>query len=243
MFAMLMGSMFLLPVFMQEVLGFTATQSGWSLMPRTLAMMAVMPIIGRLYNHVPPAATIALGVALFALGSYQLSHITLVSSTTDIVIPMVVTGFGFACLFIPLTTAALSTIARADVADAAGLSSFVRQIGGSIGLTLFATRLTDYAKESTSSIGAHVTALRPEVTQQLAGAQQLFMSQGMDAASAQHAALASMSGRVARQATVLAFDKVFLLQGICFVIVLPLLFFLRVERRSTKPVHDEMSME
>jgi MFS transporter, DHA2 family, multidrug resistance protein len=242
MFAMLMGSMFLLPVFMEELLGFTATQSGWALMPRTLAMMAITPIIGRLYNHIPPALTIAVGVALFAIGSYQLSHIVLQSSTTDIIIPMIVTGFGFACLFIPLTTAALSTISRADVADAAGLSSFVRQIGGSIGLTIFASRLTDYAKVSSASIGAHVTGLRPEVTGQLAGAQQLFMSRGMDAASSEHAALAAMSGRVAQQAMVLAFDKVFLLQGIAFIAVLPLLLFLRVPR-TPDPVHVEMSME
>jgi DHA2 family multidrug resistance protein len=211
-------------------------------MPRTLAMMALTPIIGRLYNRVPPAATIAVGVVLFAAGSYQLSHITLESSTGDIIVPLIITGFGFACLFVPLTTAALSTVARADVADAAGLSSFVRQIGGSIGLTLFATRLSDYTKTGAASIGAHVTALRPEITQQLAGAQQLFMSHGMDAGAAQHAALASMAGRVARQASVLAFDKVFLLQGIAFVVVLPLLLFLRVERQP-EPVHVEMSME
>jgi len=61
MFAMLMGTMFLLPVFMQEVLGFDATQSGNTLMPRTLAMMVVTPFIGRLYNRVPPALIVAAG--------------------------------------------------------------------------------------------------------------------------------------------------------------------------------------
>lgn len=242
MFAMLMGSMFLLPVFMQEMLGFTATQSGWALMPRTLAMMAVTPLIGRLYNHLPPALVIAAGILFLILGSYELSTITLQSSSHDIVIPMVVTGFGFACLFIPLTTAALSATKRADLADAAGLNSFVRQIGGSIGLTVFASRLTDYTKEASTSIGAHVTALRPEVVQQLAGASRLFESRGMDAGSAQHVALAATAGRVARQAVVLAFEKTFLLQVVAFVLVLPLLFFLRVERSPT-PAHVELPTE
>ncbi|MDB4945431.1 MAG: drug resistance transporter, EmrB/QacA subfamily [Labilithrix sp.] len=242
MFAMLMGSMFLLPVFMEELLGFTATQSGVALMPRTLAMMAITPIIGRLYNHVPPALTVAFGVLLFVIGSYGLSHITLESSTTDIILPMVITGFGFACLFIPLTTASLSTIGRADVADAAGLNSFVRQIGGSIGLTIFATKLSDYTKVGVASIGAHVTALRPEVTQQMVGTQHLLESHGMDVGASQQASLAAMSGRVMQQASVLAFDKVFLLQGIAFIAVLPLLLFLRV-KRTAEPVHVEMSME
>jgi DHA2 family multidrug resistance protein len=242
MFAMLMGSMFLLPVFMEELLGFTATQSGWALMPRTLAMMAVTPLIGRLYNHVPPALTIALGVVFFVVGSYQLSHVVLESSKADVVIPMIVTGFGFACLFIPLTTAALSTISRADVADAAGLNSFIRQIGGSIGLTIFASRLTDYTKASATAIGSHVSALRPDVVQRLSGAQQLFMAHGMDVAASQRAALAAMTGHVTQQAMVLAFEKVFLLQGIAFVVVLPLLLFLRVPK-SPEPVHVELSAE
>jgi DHA2 family multidrug resistance protein len=242
MFAMLMGSMFLLPVFMQEMLGFSATQSGWALMPRTLAMMAVTPIIGRLYNHLPPALVIAAGILFLILGSYELSEITLQSSTHDIVIPMMVTGFGFACLFIPLTTAALSATKRADLADAAGLNSFVRQIGGSIGLTVFASRLTDYTKAASTSIGAHVTPLRPEVMQQLAGASHLFESRGLDPGSSQHIAIATMAGRVARQAAVLAFEKAFLLQVIAFVLVLPLLFFLRVER-SQAPAHVELPTE
>ena len=110
MYAMLMGSMFLLPVFMQEVLGFDATQSGITLMPRTVAMMLITPFIGRLYNHIPPALTVGFGAVLFVLGSYELSHITLQSGSTDIIIPLIITGFGFACLFIPLTTAALTFV-------------------------------------------------------------------------------------------------------------------------------------
>ena len=238
MFAMLMGSMFLLPVFMEEILGFTATQSGVALMPRTLAMMAITPIIGRLYNYVPPAATIAVGVFLFAIGSYTLSHITLQSSNTDIIIPMIITGFGFACLFIPLTTAALSTISRADVADAAGLNSFVRQIGGSVGLAIFAMKLTDYGKIATASIANNITALRPEVTGVLDGTSRLLVAHGTDPASAQTAAIGAMLGRVAREGTVLAFEKTFLLQGIAFIAVLPLLLFLRVDRQSEAPNVD-----
>jgi DHA2 family multidrug resistance protein len=242
MFAMLMGSMFLLPVFMQEMLHYDATQSGLELMPRTLAMMLVTPLIGRIYNHVSPALTIAVGGVFFAVGSYSFSKISLFSGSGDIIVPMLVTGVGFACLFIPLTTAALSTVSRTDVADAAGLSSFVRQIGGSIGLTIFATRLSDYTREGIASVGSHVTALRPEVASQLGGISHSLAARGMDTGAAQHVALASAAGRVAQQASVLAFDKVFLIQSVAFVVILPLLFFLRVPRTQA-PAHIELSME
>ena len=242
MFAMLMGSMFLLPVFMQELLGFDATQSGITLMPRTLAMMVVTPIIGRIYNHVPPAIIVAIGGVFFALGSYQLSHITLLSSSTDIVIPLLITGVGFACLFIPLTTAALTFIPRPQLADAAGLNSFVRQIGGSFGLTIFATLLSNYGKRASASVSWHMTNLRPEVAQRADAMAASLQSHGMSALDAKQTALRALAGAVAKQGTVLAFEKTFLLQGITFLAVLPLLFFLRVGQ-GPKAEHIDMSME
>jgi DHA2 family multidrug resistance protein len=242
MYAMLMGSMFLLPVFMQEVLGFDATRSGITLMPRTLAMMAVTPFIGRLYNRVPPAATVALGGLFFAIGSYELSHITLASSSGDIVVPLLVTGVGFACLFIPLTTAALTFIPRAQAADAAGLNSFVRQIGGSFGLTVFATLLSNFGKRATASVGWHVSSLRPEVVARLDAMAAGLQQRGVLASEAHLGALRALAGAVARQGTVLAFEKTFLLQGAAFLAVLPLLFFLRVKGAApNEPV--EISME
>jgi DHA2 family multidrug resistance protein len=237
MFAMLMGSMFLLPVFMQELLHFDATQSGWVLMPRTLAMMVVTPFIGKIYNHVPPAIVVAIGSLLFVLGSYQLSHITLSSGSADIILPLIVTGAGLACLFVPLTTAALTFIPRGSLADASGLNSFVRQIGGSLGLTIFATLLGRYQTRATATLSEHVSNVSPEATSRLAAITHAMTARGQDALTAQHTALAAVSGSVRLQAAVLAFEKTFLLQAVAFVIVLPLLFFLRVsEKRSTEHV-------
>jgi DHA2 family multidrug resistance protein len=242
MFAMLMGSMFLLPVFMQEILGFDATQSGVTLMPRTLAMMAVTPIIGRLYNKMPPALTVGLGVVFFVIGSYSLSHITLASSSSDIVVPLIITGFGFACLFIPLATAALTFVPRAQLADAAGLNSFVRQIGGSFGLTIFATLLSNYIKRASASVSWHVTTLRPEVTARLARMTAALQTHGMSATAAKKAAVGGMARTVATQGAVLGFQKTFLVQGVAFLVVLPMLYFLRVGKVE-KPKHIEMSVE
>jgi MFS transporter, DHA2 family, multidrug resistance protein len=242
MYAMLMGSMFLLPVFMQEVLGFDATQSGMTLMPRTIAMMLVTPFIGKLYNFIPPAVTVGVGAVLFVVGSYALSHITLQSGSADIIVPLVITGFGFACLFIPLTTAALTFIPRAELADGAGLNSFIRQIGGSFGLTIFATLLSNYSKRATASVSWNVTAARTDVTtrlQQMAAGLQMH---GMGALDAKQTALRAMAGNVALQGTVLGFEKTFLVQGVAFLGVLPLLFFLRVGGGS-KAEHIELSVE
>jgi DHA2 family multidrug resistance protein len=241
MFAMLMGSMFLLPVFMQELLGYDATQSGIALMPRTLAMMLVMPLVGRLYNKLSPAILVGAGVIFFVIGSWQLGHMTLDSSTFDIIMPQVITGFGFAFLFIPLATVALADVPRPQLADAAGLNSFIRQIGGSIGLTIFATLLGNYTKEGYGTLSTHVTLLRPEVAMQVAGAKHALVAHGMASAEGTLAAVGSVAGRVMRQSAAIAYDRVFILQAVSFLVVLPLLYFLR--QGKSEGAHVELPME
>lgn len=243
MFGMLLGSMFLLPVFCQESLHYTATLTGIVLIPRTLAMMALSPVVGRLYNRVQPAFIVGFGVILFAIGSYEFSNVTLATSATKMVVPLVITGFAFACLFVPLTTAALSNTPRHQMADAAGLNSFVRQVGGSVGLTVMATLFTDFVVGAYGTVSAHITQLRPEVVAQLARSQTWLLMHGIAPSSAKLAAGRLLGYRVMRQASVLGFDRVFLLQGLLFLGVIPLLFFLRVKRVTGKPVHVEMPAE
>jgi DHA2 family multidrug resistance protein len=237
-----MGSMFLLPVFMQELMGYDATESGVTLMPRTLAMLVVTPFVGRLYNKISPAYIIAFGALTFCVGSLQLSHITLESSNMDIVVPLMVTGVGLACLMIPLTTVALSAIERKDLADAAGLNSFMRQIGGSIGLTIFATLLGHYATHAKASVGWHISSLRPEVASMVSGLTQQMTAKVGDPNLAYALTIKALNGKVAQQGMVLAFEKSFFLQALVFIAVLPLLAFLRVNRENA-PVHIDATME
>ena len=240
MFAMLMGSMFLLPVFLQELLHYDATSSGIAMMPRTIVMAMAMPIVGRLYAKVPPALMVAFGVLMFVLGSFQMASIlTLQTSTWDIVWSLVITGVGFAFLFVPLTTASLSAIPRHLLADASGLNSFIRQIGGSIGLTIFTQLLTDFGAQARTSVGSSLSVLRPEAVERFTQMMHAGMQRGLDAITATGLAQMAMGGQATLQATVLAFEKSFVLQGISFLAVLPLLFFLRVERVPDEKVHIE----
>ena len=243
MFAMLMANMFLLPVFMQELLGFSAVQSGFALMPRVIIMMVAVPIVGRLYTVFSPQLFIGLGVAMFSLSSYMLSNLTLESGTSDIVVPLIVQGAAFACLFVPLTTIALANVPRHKMADATGLSSLLRQIGGAVGLAIFASLIGNYAVVARGGINPHMTLTRPDVWQRLQSLQAGFMARGMDATSAQQAAHRVLDGTVLAQSTVLGFDHVFILAGGLFLLVLPLLLFLRTPKQEpagSRDMHVEM---
>ncbi|HUL60151.1 MAG TPA: DHA2 family efflux MFS transporter permease subunit [Anaeromyxobacteraceae bacterium] len=243
MFAILMSSMFLLPLFMQELLGFTAMQSGLALMPRVLVMMAVTPLVGRLYSRVSPRLLVAVGIVLIAWGSFDLGRITLATGRAGIVNPIMLQGVGFSFLFVPLTTAALSNVPRARLADATGLNSLLRQVGASMGLAVFATLLDRYGQVARAGIVPHLAADRPEVQARLAQLAAGFRGRGFDAVGARDAALRALDGIVTRQAMVISFEKVLMLTGFLFLAVLPLLYFLKVNRQGPKEkVHVEMEM-
>ena len=242
MYALLMANMFLLPVFMQDLLGFTATQSGFTLMPRMLVMMVVTPFIGRIYNRVSPRLVVGIGIVLVSLGNIMQASLTLDSSVWNIIEDTAVQGAGFACLFVPLTTVALSSIARHQLSDATGLNSVFRQVGGSIGLAIFATMLTHNIEPARASISAHTAPTNPLLWSRIAQFARAFAARGYDATSAGEAARQTLFGIIARQATVLSFEKVFLLTGSVFLTVLPLLYFLRSPHHGgrAKPIHVEM---
>ena len=234
MFAMLMAMTFLLPLFMQEMLGFTATQSGLALMPRSLAMIVAMPIVGRLYNRVSPRLFISVGILLFVTSAYQMSHYTLDTSAKDVVSVLLLQGVAFACLFIPLTTVALSQIPRLKMADAAGLNSLLRQIGGSMGLAIFASLISRFATQARYGMTANLNHGRPELLMRLASLKQFLISHGSDLRSAEEGARRMLSGMLMQQSMILSFEKLFLLAGIAFLCVLPLVMFLRAPKLGAK---------
>jgi DHA2 family multidrug resistance protein len=227
-FALLMGTMFLLPLFMQTLLGFSATDAGFAMMPRVLVMLVATPIVGRIYNVVSPRIMIGAGILFIALGAWDMSHFTLQSGQDNIVFAIMMQGAGFSCLFVPLSTTALAAIPRHKMADATGLNSLFRQVGGSIGLAVGATLLTRYGDTARSALVAHVSASSQATLDRVQGLTRVFQGRGMDAVRAHDMALRSLDGIVEQQATLLAFNRVFLLAGIAFLFLLPVLYFLKV---------------
>ena len=155
-------------------------------------------------------------------------------------------GVGFSCLFVPLSTVALTAIPRHKMADATGLNSLFRQVGGSIGLAIGATLLTRYGDTARSALVAHVTADQPGGGGADAGDDADVRGPRHGARpGAQALALRAMDGIIEQQATLLSFNRVFLIAGIAFLFVLPLLWFLKVpdEKEDGPTEKIEVHME
>jgi MFS transporter, DHA2 family, multidrug resistance protein len=234
MFAILMSITFLLPLFMQELLGFSAVQAGTALMPRALAMMVAIPLVGRLYNYVQPRILVIIGVVLVALSAYEMSHYTLDTGSHSVVAAIILQGFGFAALFVPLTTVALASIPRYRMTDATGLNSLLRQIGGSLGLAAFATLLPHFVQTARVGLVSHLVAGRPELMQRLGGIQAGLASRGLDPATATSTAARVLDGMISRQAMLLAFERMFVLAGVAFLFIIPLALLLKAPPNSQR---------
>jgi len=242
-FAVMMSGMFLLPLFMQELLGFTATQSGIALMPRTLAMLVCMPIVGRIYNRFPPWVLAVLGLMGMGYGQYMLGGLTLQSTSINVVSAIILQGVGMSLIMVPMQTVVLSTIPRHQLPDATGLSSLMRQLGGSVGLAIFATMLSRYGVQIRSTLSAHVIAERPVVLTRLAELQGGLQARGIDSGNARELALRMLGGSVAREAMMMSFEKLFVVGAMAFVVVLPLLLLLRAPKVAAIAPLPHVEME
>ena len=230
----LMSSLFILPLFLQQLLGYPAFDSGLALIPRSVAMLIIMPLAGRIYNRVGPRLMIGAGLLLNAVSFYQLSILSLSIGFWDILLPQFLQGVGFALIFVSLSTAALSTIEKQMLTAAAGLYNVVRQVFSSVGIALAATILTRGEQANRSLLMEHITAFGNTSAETLRSLTQYFSSHGMNIIDAQNKALKAIEGIVMRQASMISFNHVFFLIAVVFVISTPLIFLINDLRREIK---------
>ncbi len=223
----LYGSLFLLPLFLQNQLGYPALKSGLALMPRSLAMAVIMPIGGRFYNRLGPRVLVGTGLLVSAFSFWELAHLSPDMGFWDIFWPQVWQGVGFSLIFVALSTAALATIARPKMTEASGLYNVVRQVFGSVGIAVSATQLASGVSRYSQILGDHVTAYDFATRAWLQRVSGAMIAAGSDPATAMKRALALLRFNVLRQATVLAYNHVFALVTLLFVVAIPLVLLLR----------------
>ena len=223
----LYASLFLLPLFLQQQLGYPAFNSGLALMPRSAAMALAMPLSGRLYNRLGPRPLIGAGLLINVYSFLELSRLTLDAGFMDIFFPQLWQGIGFGLIFVALSTAALSCIDKPEMTAASGLYNVVRQVFGSVGIAISATMLTHSETTYHGVLAEHLTPSRDVVGQWLATVAGGLHAAGIQTGEATSTALRMLDVETTRQATMLAYNHVFLHLTALFFLCLPLVFLLR----------------
>jgi MFS transporter, DHA2 family, multidrug resistance protein len=228
----LFGSLILLPLFLQNLLGYDATQAGLALMPRSLMMVLFMPIAGLLYNRLGVYMMLPAGLLLSGVSGLMMGRFNLDSGTLQILIPQTIQGVGFAFVFVSLSTAALATISRPQTQNAAGLYNLIRQLGGSLGTAIVITLVDHRTTVASANLMRYATPYNPTFVAWWNTYQAAFVARGSDPTTAHRQALAVLHALISQQAAVIAFDYAFAMIGIVFLACLPLVLLMRERRRE-----------
>lgn len=226
----LFASLFLLPLFLQQLLGYPAFDSGLTMMPRAISMALFMPIAGKLYTITGAKLLIGIGLIVNAFSFWQLSVLSLDSGYWNIFIPQVLQGFGFGFIFVALSTVTMSTVEKSSMTDAAGLYNVVRQVFGSVGIALSATFLTRYETTFHSFLTEKITSINDSFTSLYDSLTAKYISSGYDSVTAQAMSMKAIDGMVTKQSAMLAYNQVFLMVAVLFAISFPFIFLLKNER-------------
>ena len=223
----LYGSTVLLPLFMQELLGYSATDSGLALSPGGIVIMMFMPLVGILISRVQPRWLVMFGLSMAVLGLWLMSGFTLGVDFRHIIAARIVQSIGLAFLFVPINTMAFYYIARERLGYATGIMNLARNIGGSCGIAFTMTMLARRGQYHQSVLAAHVTSLDSGIAGQLQGMTQVLHQQGWSIADAAVRAQAMLYGLVQQQAAVLSFMDCFWVLTLVFVGLIPFMLLMR----------------
>ena len=131
-----------MPLFYQELLGYTAFTAGLAVAPRGIGAICGMPIIGYLSNKADARWLLTFGFGLFGFTTFYFGNVTLDISPTTLLLPILLTGFALSFIFVPISTGAYGTLSNEQIGNASGLFNLMRNVGGSIGISVAQTLLT-----------------------------------------------------------------------------------------------------
>lgn len=148
-FGGMMGAMFLLPVFAQNILGFDAVKTGLLFMPMAFTMLFAAPIGARMSTKMHIRIPVMIGITVASLGMFLIgSKLDVAMTELDIALPLVVFAVGMGFVMAPLTNSVTSSVPREEVGTASGIFSLIRNIAGAFGIAIFSTLLSNFRDSS-----------------------------------------------------------------------------------------------
>jgi DHA2 family multidrug resistance protein len=223
----LYGSMVLLPVMLQTLLGYPPLQAGIAMAPRGIGAFVMMPITGLMTGRFDPRKLLTVGLMIGGASLLWLSSLNLQAGYWDIFWPQLIQGIGMSLLFVPLTTVSMDPIPRERMGNATSLFNLMRNIGGSVGIAGTGTMLARHGQSTTALLGANVTPFNPAAQTMFAQMKNAFIAAGADAVTATNRAYAALFGVVQRQATMMSFVTIFQLLGVMFFALVPLVLLMK----------------
>jgi DHA2 family multidrug resistance protein len=202
--ALLYGTTAILPLFMQNLLNYTALAAGMAMTPRGIGAFTATIIVGRIAGHISNRVLIIFSSLLLGYACFALGNINLQVAPSNLLWPIIISGAAAASIFVPLTTSAMGTLSREQMGNAAGIFNLMRNIGGSIGIAAITTLVTRHTQASQAALAWHMSKFNFNFQQQLAHIQSALASNAGNWAATKKS-LAVLYGILQQQSSLLSY--------------------------------------
>ncbi len=226
----LFGSTFLLPLMAQSLLGYDAVNAGLIISPGGFVVMACMPIVGILLQKVQARWLIIVGLTITILSLWHLTSVSLQIDPNGLMWARIYQAAGLAFLFVPINTASYTGVPANKSNSVSALMNLARNLGGSFGIAILSTILSQRSQYHINVLGYYTTNLNPNYTETINRMTQTLQQQGLNAADAATRANGTMWAIVQRQASMLSFIDAFFVLMVLIMCVFPLVFLLKANK-------------
>ncbi len=231
--AVLYGSIALLPLFLQTLLGYSAFKSGLTVSPRGFGSIVGMFLVGRILGFFDGRVLIAVGFTLLAISTWQFGNLDLIIAPSNVTWPNILNGFSTALVFVPMTTLAMGTLKNEQMGNATGIFNLMRNLGGSVGIATVTTLLARGTQTHQAIMSAHISPTDPNFVQQQAMLAHT-LAPAVGAGPAAQAANGILYGSLLQQSSLAAYIDNFRLLAVMCVLCLPFVFLFK-KTKSKKP--------
>ncbi len=233
--AVLFGSTVLIPQFLQLMMGYTAEKAGEVLSPAGFMLMMLFPIAGLLSTKIDPRWMIAFGFAMTAAGLYHITNLNLNVDFRTLIFWRMYQMSGLAFIFIPISILSYVGVPRDKSNQVSGISNFIRNLGGSVGISMLTTFLARQSQVHQTDLVAHATAANPQFNSMVNGTAANMAKSGSGPVLAMQQAYNQVMGLIQQQAALLSYVNAFWIVSVIVACLIPLPFLLKKPKAGEAP--------
>lgn len=225
----LYGSTFIIPIYTQSILGWSAADAGLLLIPGAVTTGIMMPFIGKMIQRgVPQSYMVAMGFLIFFFFTFWMRGVLTPSSGSEHLFwPLILRGIGLGLLFVPISTLSLSTLKGKNIGEGAAFTGMSRQLGGSFGIAIITTFIARFSQEHRVNLISHLDVTSFQIQQTVQKLQNGFRAKGYSANEALGKAYKVIDYKVMIQSSILTYMDIFMYLGILFLLCIPFILLIR----------------
>jgi MFS transporter, DHA2 family, multidrug resistance protein len=232
--AVIYGAVTILPLFYQTMMSYSATWAGLAVSPRGLGSIVAMPLVGLLVSKVDTRVLVSLGFAIFGVCSLIWGTITLEVSPWSMLIPIIISGFSLGLVFVPLSTVTLGSLPPQSVGNGSGLFNLLRNVGGSVGISVVNTILARHQQLHRTELSHHMAPMLPTVQQALDSFANTLATQSTDT---QQQAYGMLDAALSQQALLWSYVDDFRYMALACFVCVPVVWALKRVRGRAIAAH------